>query len=176
MSALPIVYLRPSLPRHEAQRLLRAEYRPPVRRSDLPAERTDRPVVIIDGEFGQNLSVSPKEILRLLDQGTRVLGASSMGALRAAELYPYGMEGYGWIFENYKSGRITGDDEVALSYSPLDQAPLTIPLVNARRWLEQLQSEGVLDPPTARRLLHQARRIFFADRTFDRLRESFRCV
>jgi hypothetical protein len=99
-----------------------------------------------------------------------------MGALRAAELYPYGMEGYGWIFENYKSGRITGDDEVALSYSPLDQAPLTIPLVNARRWLEQLQAGGALDRRTAGRLLRQARGIFFADRTFLRLREAFRSI
>src|ERR1051325_6235037 len=127
MNDLPIVYLGPSLPRAEAEGILRARYRPPVRRGDLEAVEGAPLVVVIDGEFGQNLSVSPKEILRLLDGGTRVLGASSMGALRAAELFPYGMEGHGWIFENYKSGRITGDDEVALAYSPIDQSPLTVP-------------------------------------------------
>ena len=176
MNDLPIVYLGPSLPRREAAEILRADYRPPVRRGDLKAVEGALLVVIIDGEFGQNLSVSPKEILRLLDEGTRVLGASSMGALRAAELFPYGMEGHGWIFENYQSGRITGDDEVALAYSPIDQSPLTVPLVNVRRWLETLQASGTLDGRTARQMFRQARAIFFADRTVERLRDSFRPI
>ena len=176
MNDLPIVYLGPSLPRAEAEGILRARYCPPVRRGDLKAVEGAPLVVVIDGEFGQNLSVSPKEILRLLDAGTRVLGASSMGALRAAELFPYGMEGHGWIFENYKSGRITGDDEVALAYSPIDQSPLTVPLVNVRRWLEILQAAGTVDGKTARQMFRQARGIFFADRTIDRLRDSFRSI
>src|SRR4051794_9892251 len=96
----PIVYLGPSLPLRLAEEVLRADYRPPVKRSDLP-HRFDGVVIIIDGEFGQSLAVSPNEILRLLDSGTRVIGAASMGALRAAELWPCGMEGYGWIFEAY---------------------------------------------------------------------------
>jgi ribosomal protein S12 methylthiotransferase accessory factor len=80
MSTPPIVYLGPSLPVAEAQRILEADYRPPIKRGDLPAHY-DGTVVIIDGEFGQNLSVSPNEILQLLDQGMHVIGASSMGAL-----------------------------------------------------------------------------------------------
>jgi hypothetical protein len=176
MSGEPIVYLGPSLPVEEAERLLAADYRPPVKRGDLPASVDGRLVIIIDGEFGQNLSVSPKEILKLLDQGTRVMGASSMGALRAAELHPFGMEGCGWVFENYRSGRIVGDDEVALAYSPFDARPLTIPLVNVRYWLNQLNAAGVIDRPTARRLLNRARRIFFAERTPERLEEEFAAV
>ena len=73
----PIVYLGPSLPLATAQRILRADYRPPVKRGDLPRQH-DGVIVIIDGEFGQNLSVSPKEILRLLDSGAMVIGAASM--------------------------------------------------------------------------------------------------
>lgn len=165
MSEGPIVYLGPSLPRAEAERLLAADYRPPVRRGDLPASCSGRTVVIIDGEFGQNLSVSPKEILRLLDQGTRVIGASSMGALRAAELRPFGMEGCGWVFEAYDSGRIIRDDEVALTYSPVDLQPLTVPLVNVRYWVESLQALGLLDAPTARRMLRRVEQKFFAERT-----------
>jgi hypothetical protein len=165
VSATPIVYLGPSLPRVEAERLLAADYRPPVRRGDLPAACPGRTIVIIDGEFGQSLSVSPKEILRLLDQGTRVIGASSMGALRAAELQPFGMEGCGWVFDAYHAGRIVRDDEVALTYSPVDFAPLTVPLVNVRYWLESLQARDLLDAPTARRMLRRVERTFFAERT-----------
>jgi hypothetical protein len=166
--SVPIVYLGPSLDADEASRLLEADYRPPIRRGDLPY-RYDGVIVIIDGEFGQSLSVSPNEILRLLDNGTRVIGAASMGALRAAELYPFGMEGCGWIFDAYRTGRIDADDEVAITFSPDDLRPLTVPLVNVRRWLEQLDAIGQIDAMTARRLHAKARRIFFADRSERRL-------
>jgi hypothetical protein len=141
-------------------------------RGDIPT-RYDGTVIIIDGEFGQSLSVSPNEILRLLDGGTRVIGASSMGALRAAELYQFGMEGCGWVFEAYRSGRIEADDEVALAYSPLGLQPLTVPLVNVRYWLEQLQAAGHIDPNRARWLLGRARRVFYEDRTEERLRREW---
>lgn len=169
---IPLVYLGPSLPRREAEQLLRADYRPPVRRGDLP-RRYDGPVVIIDGEFGQSLAVSPNEILRLLDAGTPVFGAASMGALRAAELHPYGMQGHGWIFEAYRSGLVEADDEVALLYSPRDFHPLTVPLINVRRWLAELRTAGRINARTERALLGRARRIFFADRTPERLRQEW---
>ena len=55
-------------------------------------------ILIVDGEFGQSLSVWHKEILHALHRGIRVVGASSMGALRAAELDRFGMEGVGEIY------------------------------------------------------------------------------
>jgi hypothetical protein len=160
----PIVYLGPSLARGRAQQLLAADYRPPIKRGDLPA-RHDGTVIIIDGEFRQNLSVSPNEILRLLDQGTQVTGAASMGALRAVELMPYGMVGCGWVYDSYRSGRIVADDEVAVTYAPRDFECLTVPLVNVRRWLDLLQTRCVLARATARRLLGCARAMFYADRS-----------
>jgi TfuA protein len=164
----PIVYLGPSLSLTEAQQLFDADYRPPVKRGDLP-QSFDGTIVIIDGEFGQSLSVSPNELLRLLDQGTHIIGASSMGALRAAELHPYGMRGCGWIFEAYLTGRLIADDEVAVTYSPLDLTALTVPLVNVRVWVERLQSSGAIDAPTGRQLVARAKRIFYADRSEDYL-------
>jgi hypothetical protein len=161
----PIVFLGPSLPRAEAERILDVEFRLPIRRGDLGGEFGDRTIVILDGEFGQSFSVSPKEILRLLDRGVRVIGASSMGALRAAELAPDGMEGRGWIYEAYKSGAIDGDDEVALLYSPPDGPALTVPLVNVRAWLQRAQSAGVLDESLKRQALRRARSVFYGDRT-----------
>jgi len=172
MTTEPIIYLGPSLPRLEAQQLLIGDYRPPIRRGDLTAHGADRTIVIIDGEFGQNLPVSPKEILRLLDQGTRVIGASSMGALRAAELHSCGMEGFGWVFEAYRSGQIIRDDEVAVMYSPFDFRPLTVALVNIRYSAERLLRRGQLDSSAVRRILRAAQQIFFADRTSIRLRRE----
>lgn len=168
MNSLPVVYLGPTLPLTRAQEVLDADYRPPVKRGDLP-QRHDGTIVIIDGEFGQNLSVSPKEILRLLDRGTRIIGASSMGALRAAELGVYGMQGCGWVFDAYESGRVDADDEVAVAYSPDDLSCLTVPLVNVRYWLDVLLAAGAVDAVTARRLLKGARQLFYADRSEERL-------
>ena len=58
-----------------------------------------------------------KELLLALSQGVHVVGGASMGALRAAELYPFGMEGVGEIFEWFRDGVIEADDEVAVIHS-----------------------------------------------------------
>ena len=128
-----------------------------------------RTVLIVDGEFDQSFSVSPNEILRLLDGGSTVVGASSMGALRAAELFDEGMIGLGRIFEAYRSGRIEGDDEVALAYCPIDLTPHTVPLVNVRFWLDRLLALGWISPFERASLLRKARRVFYTDRTLERL-------
>jgi TfuA protein len=177
MTRKPLVYLGPTLPLDDAKKLLEAEFRPPIKRGDLTQVVKEQPViVIIDGEFGQSLSVSPKEILQLLDRGVKVVGASSMGALRAAELNSYGMEGVGWVFDAYHSGRIVRDDEVAVTYSPYDFSPLTIPLVNVRHWLEQLQADRYIDRTLANRLFRKAQNMFFTDRTPDNLKQVFATV
>jgi hypothetical protein len=165
----PVVFLGSTLSRRHAETLLDAEYRPAIRRGDLATLPRLCPVLIIDGEFDQSFSVSPKEILALIDSGRSVVGASSMGALRAAELAPYGMEGIGWVFNAYRSGHIEGDDEVALRFSPIDGSAITVPLVNVRYWLERSVERGLLDASASRRCLRRARSIFYAERTAARL-------
>src|SRR5262249_29172169 len=51
-----------------------------------------RTIGLVDGLFGSERSVWHKEILVALSDGVRVLGASSMGALRAVECDQFGME------------------------------------------------------------------------------------
>ena len=47
---------------------------------------------LVDGLFGTCRSVWHKEILAVLAAGVPVLGAASLGALRAAECAPFGMQ------------------------------------------------------------------------------------
>ena len=68
----------------------------------------------LDGYYYTVPSVTHKELLYALDAGVRVIGASSLGALRAVELAPFGRDGAGKVFEAYRSGTLDGDDEVAL--------------------------------------------------------------
>src|SRR4051812_10658541 len=96
-----VVFLGPSMPRAEAVQCSSATLLPPAAQgSVLFAIRQFRPSTIglIDGVFRQDLAVWHKELLYALEQGIRVVGAASMGALRAVELAPFGMEGVGWIY------------------------------------------------------------------------------
>lgn len=66
------VFLGPSLSRSEATEILDAIYLPPAKQSDiLSLVRNQQPksIILIDGEFGQSLSVWHKEILYALDAG-----------------------------------------------------------------------------------------------------------
>lgn len=134
--------------------------RPPVRRLDLLdlVESTgEYQVLMLDGEFGQSLAVSITEIRAVLAAGQPLHGASSMGALRAAECHTLGMTGSGWVFEQYRSGAVESDGDVALLYDPDDYVPVTIPLINVR-WLlaEKVRAHELTraDADTALRVAH----------------------
>ncbi|NER31958.1 MAG: hypothetical protein F6J89_31220, partial [Symploca sp. SIO1C4] len=118
-----VIFLGPSLPRAEAREIVDAVYLPPAKQSDLiSAVTTYKPdiIALIDGVFLSYPSVWHKEILYALQQGVAVYGASSMGALRAAETSDFGMVGVGAIYRMYASGELIDDDEVALIHGQED--------------------------------------------------------
>jgi len=134
-----ICYLGPSLPLYRAVELCPSIiFRPPAKQGDVLSDaveiQPDR-ILLIDGEFSQNLSVWHKELVFALSKDIKVYGASSMGALRAADLWRQGMIGGGLIYEAYKSGKTEDDSEVALLYHCDPKGvyhPATVPLVNVR--------------------------------------------
>jgi hypothetical protein len=109
------------------------------------------------------------EVLRALQSGATILGASSLGALRAVELEPFGMIGVGRIFRMYRTRRLTADDEVALVFSPDDYRPLSEPLVNMRFALAAARTAGIIDERLRRELLRRARATYFPQRSWPRL-------
>jgi hypothetical protein len=167
-----VVFLGPSLPVEEAAAILDARYLPPIRRGDLDALlRKDRPdaVGIVDGEFFQSFSISPKEVLRAMDAGVRVFGSSSMGALRAAELAPYGMIGAGRVAALFTSGELDADDEVAMVFDGATLAPASEPMVNIRIALDTAAERGVISATTKRRLVDEAKQLYYPERSFRRV-------
>lgn len=168
----PVIFLGSSLPVAEARTIFNADYRPPVKRGDIDAlcgKRRPPAIAIIDGEFFQSLAISPKEILRAMEQGIPVSGASSLGALRAAELHPFGMTGVGTVFKLYRSGRVISDDEVAVAYSREDGRPVSEAMINIRVALNRAQREGILDAAFTRRLIAEAKSLYFPDRSWPAL-------
>jgi hypothetical protein len=109
-----------------------------------------------------------KEILYALSLGIRVFGGSSMGALRAAELAAFGMEGVGRIFDAYRSGAYEDDDDVAVSHGPAESGwrVLSDAMVNIRLGLELAVAAAVVTPAERELLLAIAKSIYYADRTW----------
>ncbi len=147
--SLPIaVFLGPSLDLTSAREILPANYYPPVRMGDVYRLVTSgvRLIVIIDGVFHGTSPVWQREIVAAMNNGVTVVGASSMGALRAIELEPCGMIGLGTVVDWYRSGRIEGDDEVALQHADGDYGyrALSEPLVNIRWNLDRAAIAGVI--------------------------------
>jgi hypothetical protein len=146
---------------------------PPAARGDVYRAVRHHPRIIglIDGYFDGVPAVAHKEILFALQAGIHVLGAASMGALRAAELQIYGMRPVGTIAAAYADGTIEADDEVAVLHGPAETGwlPLSEPLVNIRATLAAATAAGVLDPPAAASLISKASSLFYKERRWETL-------
>ena len=166
-----IVFLGPSLEREAAEAILPAEYRPPAKRGDLLRAAEDGAAIIglIDGVFHQESAVAHREILAAIKKGVRVVGSSSMGALRAAEMDTLGMTGIGEIYRMYKSGELVSDDEVALVFDPESGFSLSEPLINIRFTLREAERQGIITPAEHAALLAAARSVFYPQRTYGRI-------
>lgn len=167
------VFLGPTLPREDAALELDATYLPPVAQGDVLRLCAEKPAAIgiVDGFFESVPSVWHKEILYAIHAGIPVFGASSMGALRAAELYPFGMIGVGAIFEAFRDGRLEDDDEVAVIHGPaeLGYTSLSEAMVNIRRTLSDAVADRVLTAGTALRLESIAKELPYRERGYGRM-------
>jgi hypothetical protein len=176
-----VVFLGPTLPRAAAAGILDAVYLPPAEQgSVVRAVRTHRPraIVLIDGSFGKVPAVRHKEILWALAKGVAVFGAASMGALRAAELAAFGMQGHGFIYRWYALTPLADDDEVAVAMSPpeLGAAPLSEALVNIRVTLRRAMRAGIVTAEERRALDALARGTHFVDRSYPGLLADARSI
>lgn len=164
------VFIGPSAPPAHAATVLDATFLPPVRRGDidalLSAPTPPTHIGIVDGKFLHEPSISPKEILVALDRGVRVYGASSMGALRAVELSPYGMVGIGAIYGLFQSGELDADDEVAITFDPDTLEAFCEPLVNMRLAFTAARERGLLSRAGEQALVTAAKAIYFPQRTY----------
>jgi hypothetical protein len=166
-----VVFLGPSLERETARAILDADYRPPAARGDIfrAVREGARIIVLIDGVFFQECAVAHRELLFALSNGVRVIGASSMGALRASELDTLGMEGVGLVYERYKRGELVSDDEVALLFDPDTFQPRSEPLVNIRYNLDHAAANGIIDHVMKDDLIAIARSMYYPERDFESL-------
>ncbi|QRN96807.1 hypothetical protein JRI60_48845 [Archangium violaceum] len=167
------VFVGPTLPAREGRRELEAVFLPPAAQGDVYRAALERPAAIglIDGYFDGVPSVWHKEILWAMAEGIPVFGSASMGALRAAELASFGMEGVGVIFEAFQRGELTDDDEVAMAHAPAEDGfrPLSEALVNIRASLARAEREGVVDVLVREALEQLAKELYYPERSWPAL-------
>ncbi len=165
-----LVFLGPTLRLADAQAVLDAVYLQPAAQGDiLLAAHAFRPraMVLIDGQFEDRPPVRHKEIQWAMAQGIVMIGAASMGALRAAEMCALGMVGVGLIYRWYRRWLLAPDDAVAVHSAPAELGflPLTDSLVDLQRTFSSLMHRKVVTLEERNRLNGIAREINFRDRT-----------
>ena len=176
-----IIYTGLSLPFDEAKEILDSKdnieviYKRPIQRGDLAQALKENPNIIgiIDGVFHQNSAVGHKEILSVLKKGIEVYGASSMGALRASELDTLGMVGIGYVYNQYASGEVDSDDDVAVMLDSQTLEPLSEQLINMKYVFENAAAENILTLAEKDELLAIGKRTFYPKRNYAQtLKES----
>ncbi len=165
------VFLGPTMPVDLARKMLEADYLPPVRQGDIyRAVHRYRPrmIGIVDGYFHQVPSVWHKEILWAMAEGVHVFGSASMGALRAAELHAFGMQGIGDIFKAFRDGTLEDDDEVAVVHGPeeIGFVAASEAMVNIRRTLEVASTSSTISRATKEAMQDLAKALFYPLRAF----------
>lgn len=164
------IFTGPTLSAAEVRQHLDAHVLPPAAQGDIYRAAQRKPVAIgiIDGYFERVSAVSHKEILWAMASGVHVLGAASMGALRAVELSLFGMEGVGAVYEAYVGGALDADDEVAVAHAAAEDGyrSLSEAMVNIRATLRAAEQGGALAAATGERLLAIAKGLFYPDRCY----------
>ena len=169
-----IIYAGLSIPFDEAKEILDTSedveviYKRPIQRGDLGQAIKERPDIIgiIDGVFHQNSAVGHKEILNVMKSGIEVYGASSMGALRASELDVLGMHGIGYVYDQYASGEVDSDDDVAVMLDSETLEALSEPLINMKYVFTNAVSENVITEKEKDDLLAIAKETFYPKRNY----------
>lgn len=144
----------------------------PVRHGDLfpRAFAAGDVVVLLDGIYHHRLALRHKEILDALARGVTVVGAASIGALRAAELDRFGMIGVGRVYGWYRDGVFEGDDAVSVAHGETGSLTgLNVPLVNLHSAVLAAQEAGVLTWRAGRGLTERMEREYYPLRTRERI-------
>ncbi|MDO5860633.1 TfuA-related McrA-glycine thioamidation protein [Methanobrevibacter sp.] len=169
-----IIYTGLSIPFDEAKEILDSSegieviYKRPIKRGDLNLALNENPniVAIIDGVFHQSSAVGHKEILKVINSGIKVFGASSMGALRASELDTLGMIGIGYCYEQYANGIIDSDDDVAVMLDSESLEPLSTPLISMRHVFTKAVNENIITTEEKDELLLITKRTYYPQRNY----------
>jgi hypothetical protein len=152
---------------------------PPVKRGDIEilVERfSPATILIIDGTFGETHAVSIEECKEAIARGWTLLGAASMGAIRAADLWPIGFIGIGMIYDLLRIGALISDADFAVAMHPRSHEEQTISMVHVRSCLAFLAKESLADTRLLRCAVRRLEKIDFRERDASACRSTLRAL
>jgi YcaO-like protein with predicted kinase domain len=159
------VFAGPTLPDGLGRDLIDAAWLPPAECGDIwrVVRAGAHTVIVIDGRYASVPAPWHKEFHWALARGVRVIGAGSIGALRAAELRSLGMIGVGQVVRLYTDRVISGDDEVAVAHADASSGwrQLNDALVDCRYHLSDAARQGVISDDDADAVLDALRATFY---------------
>lgn len=167
------VFTGPTIAAADASVELPALYLPPAAEGDVYRATLKHPqaIGIIDGYFQSIPTVRHKEILWAMSRGIHVFGSASIGALRAAELAAFGMEGVGTVFEFYRDGMLEDDDEVAIAHGPAEVGFVagSEAMVNIRQTMRKAEQDGIISTELRKFLEKIGKQLFYPNRNYSLL-------
>lgn len=170
VSMKPIVFIGPSISKEKAESILPyAEYRAPAKKGDIlkVATRMESNIIgLIDGVFLQDYPPTPIEVYTALMRGVKIIGAASIGAVRAVELERFGMIGIGTIYRLYRAGKLEDDDEIAVTFTD-DYRLESEALIDIRYTLYHAYKDGVITYDRMRSIIKVAKSIYFPYRRYE---------
>lgn len=176
--ALPrvVVFVGPSLDRGEVvarlSNICELEIHSPAGQGDLAdavvGGRTPKVIALIDGVYEHEPAIWHKEVLWALSKGIWVVGGASMGALRGAETYSFGMVAVGWVAEQFITGALVADEEVAVAHLNADYEwrAVSEALVSIRVTISDALASSILSDEQAANVLGIAQQLAYPDRTW----------
>lgn len=161
----------PSLSHEKARKIFQADFRGPAKKGDLlraSGDIDDSTIVcLVDALFLQDYPPSPIEVYQLmLNKNIKLYGAASLGALRAVELEKFGMIGMGKIFELYKKGKLTADDEIAVTFVEGEHQLQSEAMIDIRFNLFLAHRMGIINEITKKTIAKVAKNIYFPYRNY----------
>ena len=95
-----------------------------------------------------------------------------MGALRASELDTLGMTGIGYVYEQYATGKVASDDDVAVMLDSETLEALSEPLINMEYVFENAVSENIITKKQKDELIKIAKSTFYPKRNYSQTLNS----
>ena len=96
-----------------------------------------------------------------------------MGALRASELDSLGMIGIGWCYDQYASGNVNSDDDVAVMLDSTTLEPLSTPLISMDYVFKNAVKNNIISQSEKDELIKITKQTYYPKRNYAKtIRES----
>ena len=87
-------------------------------------------------------------------------------ALQASELDTLGMIGIGYVYNQYASGEVDSDDDVAVMLDSQTLEALSVPLINMKYVFTKAMAENIITEEEKDELLQTAKKTYYPKRNY----------